>query len=454
MSPLYALDELAHQVGDAGAKVIVTTDVPQLYANARALLDRKLVDTLVVGAIADNLPAVKRRLYRLFKQREIAAVAASGAVLRLADIVARDRPLTPVAVMPDDIALIQYTGGTTGVPKGAMLSHQNLSANARQVTALDPHAGEPDRIVGVLPFFHVFANTCVLNRTVAIGGMIAMLPRFDAGATLKTIERVRATALPGVPTMYQALLDHPAIAKTDCSSLRVCISGGAPLPAVVKARFEAATGARVVEGYGLTESSGVIACNPYQGASRDGTIGQPVAGTRIRLLDREDATRDAVAGAPGELAFMGPQAMHGYWGHPEADADVFADGWVRTGDVATIDADGFIAIVDRIKDMISVGGFKVFPSQVEAVLYRHPAVREAIVIGIPDAYAGERPKAFVTLNAGEDAGGAAIMTWLNPQLGKHERVAAVEVRVTLPKTLVGKLSRKELVAEERARVAG
>lgn len=454
MSPLYALDELAHQVGDAGAKVIVTTDVPQLYANARALLDRKLVDTLVVGAIADNLPAVKRRLYRLFKQREIAAVAASGAVLRLADIVARDRPLTPVAVMPDDIALIQYTGGTTGVPKGAMLTHQNLSANARQVTALDPHAGEPDRIVGVLPFFHVFANTCVLNRTVAVGGMIAMLPRFDAGATLKTIERVRATALLGVPTMYQALLDHPAIAKTDCSSLRVCISGGAPLPGVVKARFEAATGARVVEGYGLTESSGVIACNPYQGARRDGTIGQPVAGTRIRLLDREDATRDAVAGAPGELAFMGPQAMRGYWGHPEADADVFADGWVRTGDVATIDGDGFIAIVDRIKDMISVGGFKVFPSQVEAVLYRHPAVREAIVIGVPDAYAGERPKAFVTLNAGEDASGAAIMTWLNPQLGKHERVAAVEVRVTLPKTLVGKLSRKELVADERARVVG
>jgi len=283
--------------------------------------------------------------------------------------------------------------------------------------------------------------------------MIAMLPRFDAAATLATITRIKATALPGVPTMYQALLDHPDTARTDFSSLRVCISGGAPLPAEVKARFEAATGAKVVEGYGLTESAGVVSCNPYEGLNKPGTIGQPIPGTNVTLLDRDDPTRAAPPGEPGELAFSGPQVMKGYWGRPDADAEVFTNGWLRTGDVAEIDTDGYIRIVDRLKDMIAVGGFKVFPSNVEAVLYTNPAVKEALVIGIPDTYSGERPKAFVTLNEGVATDGAALMDWLNPRLGKHERVAAVEVRESLPKTLVGKLSRKELVAEERAKAA-
>jgi long-chain acyl-CoA synthetase len=281
-----------------------------------------------------------------------------------------------------------------------------------------------------------------------------MLPRFDAKACLETITRVKATSLPGVPTMYQALLDHPDIGKTDFSHMRVCVSGGAPLPAEVKARFEAATGAKVVEGYGLTESSGVISTNPYAGENKSGTIGQPVPATHIRLLDREDSSRTAPAGEAGEIAFKGPQMMKGYWQRPEADLEVFVDGWLRTGDVGAIDADGYIRIVDRLKDMISVGGFKVFPSVVEAELYRHNAVKEALVIGIPDHYLGERPKAFVTLHAGEMATGEALRDWLNERIGKHERVVAVEVRKTLPKTLVGKLSRKELVAEEKAKAAG
>ena len=353
---------------------------------------------------------------------------------------------------PGEIALIQYTGGTTGVPKGAMLSHQNMTANARQVHTLDPHVGQADRIVGVLPFFHVFANTCVLNRTVLAGGMIAMLPRFDAKMTLGTIARIKATALPGVPTMYQALLDHPNMGSTSFKSLRVCISGGAPLAPVLKTKFERATGARVVEGYGLTESSGVVACNPYDGINKTGSIGQPVPGTMVRLVNREDPTKPAPDGEPGELVFSGPQTMQGYWGRPDADADTFVDGFLRSGDVATIDDDGYIRIVDRLKDMIAVGGFKVFPSQIEAVLYRHPSVKEALVIGVPDDYHGEVPKAFVTLNDGAD--GTGLKEWLNPQLGKHERVTDVEVRLNLPKTLVGKLSRKELVAEERAKLTG
>jgi long-chain acyl-CoA synthetase len=290
---------------------------------------------------------------------------------------------------------------------------------------------------------------------VAHGGQIVMLPRFDAKQTLAAITRTKATSLPGVPTMYQALLDCPDLAKTDFSSLRVCISGGAPLPLQLKQRFEATTGAKLVEGYGLTESSGVVSANPFNQAGKTGTIGQPIPATRVKLLDREDPSRDAKPGEPGEIAFAGPQTMRGYWNQPDADADVFADGYLRTGDVGTIDEDGYIRVVDRIKDMIAVGGFKVFPSQIEAVLYRHPAVREALVIGIPDDYRGECPKAFVTLKPDvtpmPDAD--ALKAWLNPLLGKHERVAQVEIRESLPKTLVGKLSRKELVEEERAKAA-
>ena len=354
-----------------------------------------------------------------------------------------------------DVALIQYTGGTTGVPKGAMLTHQNLSANARQVTAIDPQPGAPDRILGVLPLFHVFANTCVLNRTVLSGGCIVMLPRFDAGQVLAALDRTKATSLPGVPTMYQALLDHPQISTTDFSSMRVCISGGAPLAAELKARFEAATGATLVEGYGLSESAGVISANPYVGEGKAGTIGQPIPGTRLALVDKGDPDKPAPEGEPGEIVVAGPQIMKGYWQRPEADAEVFitdAAGtrWLRTGDVGMIDDDGFVRIVDRLKDMIAVSGFKVFPSQIEAVLHHHPAVKEVLVIGLPDPYRGEHPRAYVTLNHGETIEGATLAAWLNPQLGRHEQVDQVVVRATLPKTMIGKLSRKDLVAEVMA----
>ncbi|WP_293884371.1 long-chain fatty acid--CoA ligase [Sphingomonas sp.] len=455
MSPLYSREELTHQVRDSGVRLMVTTDVPQLYATASALLDSGVIERIVVGSLSGWLPLGKRILFRLFKRGQIARIPTGNPrIVRVSAMIDPTQSDAPViAVDPDDVALIQYTGGTTGVPKGAMLTHQNLTANARQVHAIDPHQEMPDRIVGALPFFHVFANTCVLNRTVLSGGMIAMVPRFDAGQVLATIARVKATALPGVPTMYQALLDHPKMGTTSFASLRVCISGGAPLAGALKQKFEAATGAHVVEGYGLTESAGVVSCNPYQGANKDGTIGQPVAGTLVRLVDREDPTRPAPPGEPGELVFEGPQVMKGYWGRPETNAETFVGRALRSGDVATIDAEGYIRIVDRLKDMIAVGGFKVFPSQIEAMLYRNPAVKEAIVIGIADDYHGEVPKAFVTLNEGASMDGAALKAWLNPQLGKHERVAAVDVRAELPKTLVGKLSRKELVAEERAKIA-
>lgn len=451
-SPLYTVAELEAQVEDSGTDTLFTLSAAALLPTALQVLDGSSLKRLVVGSVAGGLPAAKSVLYRLFRRSEVAPLPDDPRVIRFSALADNDGRPDPVAIdAQTDIALIQYTGGTTGTPKGAKLTHQNLTANARQVNAIDPDHDAEDRILGVLPFFHVFANTCVLNRTVLNGGTITMLPRFDAKQALEAITRTKTTALPGVPTMYQALLDHPALADTDFSSLRVCISGGAPMPAEMREKFIAATGASLVEGYGLTESSGVVATNPYDGPVRAGTIGQPIPATHIRLLDKEDPSKDAPDGEPGELAVKGPQVMQGYWNRPDADKDSFTDdGWLRTGDVAVVEEGGYIRIVDRLKDMIAVGGFKVYPSVIEAHLHTHPAIKEAIVLGVPDAYRGEAPKAFVTLEDGFDVSGEALAAWLNPQLGKHERVKEVEVRLNLPKTMIGKLDRKALRAEEGA----
>jgi long-chain acyl-CoA synthetase len=451
-SPLYTADELAHQVADSGTSILFTVSAAALLPTALKVLDNSSLKELVVGTVVEALPRAKGWAYKLFKRRDIAEVPVDSRVTHYADLAANDGAYAPQPCDPErDIAQLQYTGGTTGVPKGAMLSHQNITANARQINLLDPESranagtnAAPDRILGVLPFFHVFANATVLNRTVNNGGEIVMLPRFEARAALAAVNRTKVTSLPGVPTMYQALLDCPGIGDTDFSSLRACISGGAPLPAELKARFEQVSGAVVIEGYGLTESSGVVSCNPYEGLNKLGSIGQPIPGTDVKLLDKEDPTKPAAPGEPGELAFSGPQVMRGYWGRPDADTEVFVGGYLRTGDVATIDEDGFIFIVDRLKDMIAVGGFKVFPSQIEDILYRHEGVKEALVIGVPDAYHGEMPRAFVTLQDGTDVDGEALKAWLNPKLGKHERVQSVVVMDVLPKTMIGKLDRKAL----------
>ena len=448
-SPLYTAAELEHQVEDSGTKILFTLSAKALLPTALNVLDHSSLEKLVVGSVAEMLSPVKSLLFRWFKAAETAALPDDPRVLRYDRLIANPGTCVVADIDPvQDVALLQYTGGTTGTPKGAMCSHQNLTANARQINDIDPFVDEVDRLMGVLPFFHVFANSAVLNRTVERGGEIVMLPRFDAKQTLKAITRTKITAMPGVPTMYQALLDHPDIDKTDFSSLKVCVSGGAPLPLELKKKFEAKTGAKLVEGYGLTESCGVVSANPYEGLNKPGTIGQPVPGTCVKLVDKGDPTKPAPAGEPGELIFSGPQVMQGYWNLPDEDKQVFVDGFLRTGDVATIDEDGYIKIVDRLKDMIAVGGFKVFPSQVEEVLYKHEAVREALVIGVPDAYRGESPKAYVSLEQGSNVTGSDLKKWLNPQLGKHERVVDVMIRDSLPKTMIGKLDRKALREEE------
>ena len=450
-SPLYTVGELAQQVEDSGTRLLVTLDSPMLLPNAVKVLDASSLETLVVSRLATMLPRLKSIALRTLGRKQVARSPARPEVLSW-DGITRE----PTAGFPQtavtDLALLQYTGGTTGTPKGAMLTHANLSSNAIQVDMIDPFDRDgPDIVLGALPLFHVFANTCVLNRTVVRGGRMVMLPRFEAGQVLKTIMRTRPVAFPGVPTMFQALMDHDDFDRTDWSSLEICISGGAALPAPVREKFEARTGVRLVEGYGLTESSGVVSTNPYEGLRKPGTIGQPIPATQVLLLDKEDPGQLAPDGEPGELAVRGPQVMQGYWNRPEAAGAAFAEHngerWLRTGDVATLDDDGFLTIVDRIKDMIAVGGFKVFPSQVEAVLLENEAVKEALVIGHPDDYRGEHPVAYVTLNAADSASGEELKDWLNARVGKHERVDAVVVRADLPKTMIGKLDRKALRAE-------
>jgi len=459
-SPLYSVEELSWQVGDSGTRVLVTLDVPELYQTARKVLEGSALETLVVGRLADMLPWAKGLALKLLKRSQIADVAYGPRVRRWRDLQGewawtqwlegKACPLPEVTAA--DLALLQYTGGTTGRPKGAMLGHDQLSINAQQVAALNPF-GDPaaEVFMGALPFFHVFANTALLNHACVTGASIAMVPRFETAQVLATIRKYRCTGFPGVPTMFQAMLDHPDLARTDLSSLRICISGGAPMPGPVHERFEAVTGVRLVEGYGLTESAGVVSANPYQGTRKRGTIGQLVPGTQVILLDKEHPENLAPDGEPGELAVCGPQVMRGYWNRPETDAETFVtrDGqrYLRTGDVARIDADGFLEIVDRIKDMIAVGGFKVFPSVVEDVILNHPAVKEALVIGVPEAYRGEVPRAYVTLHETGAATAAQLRDWLNARIGKHERVDDVVIRDSLPRTIIGKLDRKALRAE-------
>nr|MBP7952437.1 AMP-binding protein [Sphingorhabdus sp.] len=305
-SPLYSVDELSHQVADSGTRLLFTVSASALLPTALKVLDQSSLTGLIVGSVAEALPRLKGAAYRLFKRADIAEIPKDSRVTHYRDMLANDGAYQPQPCDPlRDVAQLQYTGGTTGTPKGAMLSHQNITANARQVNAIDPEslANRPenpsaDRILGVLPFFHVFANATVLNRTVNNGGQIVMLPRFDAKQALAAIGRTKITAMPGVPTMYQALLDCPDIAKTDFTSLRACISGGAPLAAELKAKFEARSGAVVIEGYGLTESSGVVSSNPYQQEGKIGSIGQPIPGTIVKLVDKEDPTKPAPDGEP------------------------------------------------------------------------------------------------------------------------------------------------------------
>ena len=446
--PMWGAAQLARALAETTPKLVISIDAPALLDTVLAARRRAPFPTLVVGRLATMLPPLKGLLLRI--SGRAARIRGEGAVA-LSALLVTSAP-DPITIDPlNDVAVIQYSSGTTGAPRAVRLSHQNLTANARQLEQIDPWHGTHHTMIGVVPLATTFGNSAVLNRTVFDRGCIALLPRFLPREVLRTILRTRATSMPGIPTMFQALLDDPALGRADLSSLRACICGGAALSAPLKRRFETVSGATVVEGYGLTEAAGVVSVNPFDAPQRSGSAGKPLPGTRWTLLDRVDPTRPARAGEPGELAVAGPQVMLGYWNDAAAQAAAFSGEWLRTGDYATIDADGYLTIVDRLSDAIDSAGTAIFPSLIEAVLLTHDLVREAVVIGIPDAFRGESPKAFVTLSGEGFETGESLRNWLNGRLPANQRVLAVEVRTSLPRVAVGKLDRKALRLEEAER---
>lgn len=449
-APMWEPRQLARALAETTPRLIVALDVRRMLEVLAAAQRDAAVETMVVGSLTAQLPSRPGPLLlaklRTGRSRDARAVA-------LRDFLAAGEP-DPVEIDPlNDVAVIQYTSGATGHPRPIRLSHQNLTVNARQLEAVDPWHGKRDVMIGVLPLAGIFGNSAVLNRTVLDRGCIALLPRFEPRQVLRTIARTRATTMPGVPTMFQALLDDRALGRTSLVSLRACISGGAPLSAPLKARFEAASGATIVEGYGLAEAAGVVSVNPLDGPASTGTVGKPLPATRWRLLDPDDPTRGVPTGEIGELAVAGPQVMLGYGNEAAGDDSTFAGEWLRTGDFATLDADGRATIVDRRADIMHVAGHRVFPSRIEDILLTHDAVREAVVIGIPVAFRGEAPKAYVTLRGDTLDTGESLRNWLNGRLPPHQRVLAIEVRDSLPRVAVGKLDRRALRAEEAALAA-
>ena len=453
-NPLYTKRELEHQARDAGISLIATLDLQATYPKAAALLAAGVTQRIVVCPFDAMLPASKRTLFRMLKRRDRAQPPRDGAHIWLDDLAAPGPAPTPVAIDPArDVAVLQYTGGTSGVPKGAMLSHANLYANTVQglMWFKDTRPGK-ERMMAALPFFHVFAMTTVLLFSVMAGAEIIMLPRFELKSAVRAIARRKPTFMPGVPTMFNAIAGFKG--RADLTSIRFCISGGAPLPPEVKARFEARTGCVVVEGYGLTETSPCVICNPPGGLNKTGSIGIPMPGTEAELRDPKDPMRRIPQGERGELCLRGPQVMLGYWNRPGDTAAVTTpDGLLRTADIAVMDAQGYFSIVDRIKDLILAGGYNVYPRIVEDAVYQHPAVAECTVIGIPDAYRGETVKAFVVRKPGADLTAEALLLFLKDHISPIEMPKHVEFRDTLPRTLIGKLSKKELVEEERAKAA-
>jgi long-chain acyl-CoA synthetase len=451
-NPLHVEEELAAQAADAGVEVMVAVDVEPIFGRAMGLLRRGdgPVRRVVVCRFACALPLLKRVAFRAVKRAVLARVPRGDDRLVEFDALVAGPPIAePMPADPDAVAVLQYTGGTTGTPKGVMLTHANLAANLRQLQAyfVTCRPGV-ERMLAVLPCFHVFAMTVVMNAGLCWGAEIVLLPRYDLRLLLATLRRKRPTIVPGVPTLFKALLDGGAT-RADLASVALCISGGAPLPLEVKHAFEAASGCALVEGYGLTEASPVCFCNPVIGENRPGTIGLPLPGleAEIRPLDDLDG-RALPPGERGELCVRGPNVMKGYWNRPEETAKVFtADGFLRTGDVGVMDADGYVTLVDRIKDLILVSGYNVYPRAIEEALYRHPDVAAATVVGMPDDYRGESPAAFVQPRPGARLSEAVLREFLKDLLSPIEMPRLIELREELPRTPVGKLSKKELRAE-------
>lgn len=456
INPLYVEDEIAQQVENSGCEVLLALDA--FYPRLKSLVGRTCLKRVILTGVEDYLPLWKRIGYRIqsFRKGQRRVSPEEPSTFKLQDLLARvsDASFSSPA-RPDSLALLQYTGGTTGVPKGVELTQRNLFSNTLQCRQWMPSLQDGREVfLGVLPFFHVYGMSVCQNLAVMVGGALVLLPRFQIGEVLQTITREGISVFPGIPAMYQAINNSQQIGRYDLRSVRVCISGAGPLPAAVQERFEAVTGARLVEGYGLTEASPVTHVNPIPttpqmvAARRSGSIGVPLPDTEAKVMDMETGEREVPTGEIGELVVRGPQIMRGYWKHEQETRHVLRNGWLYTGDLVRMDADGFFYIADRKKDMIKSGGENVYPREIEEVLLRHPKVRDAVVVGIPLGLRGELIKAYVVLKEGEKATSAELLDHCRDHLAKFKVPKRVEFRTELPKTLVGKVLRRLLIEEE------
>ncbi|GMA55596.1 long-chain-fatty-acid--CoA ligase [Alicyclobacillus sacchari] len=448
-NPMYTERELKHQLQDCGAKALVTLD--ELWPKVQHIQRETDVEHVIVASVRDYLPPTAALAESTSQAWDIGGSAqAQQGVIAWNELLMQGTSDVPEIEIDatEDIALIQYTGGTTGVPKGAMLTHLNLVANTIQSALWSYQLRDgQERYLGALPFFHVFGMTVLMNQAMYKAGMLILVPRFQAKDVLRLIHEFKPTVFPGTPTMYIALMNHPDVAQYDLSSIEVCVSGAAPLPLEVQAQFERLTGGKLVEGYGLTEASPITHANNFWGERKNGSIGIPFPDTEARIVDENG--NDVPMGEIGELVVRGPQVMKGYWQKLAETASVLRDGWLFTGDIGKMDEDGFFYIVDRKKDVIIAGGYNIYPREIEEVLYEHPAVAEAAVVGVTDSYRGQTVKAFIQLKQGQQVTAAEMDAWCRANLAAYKVPRAYEFREFLPKSAVGKILRRELVEDSK-----
>ena len=453
-NPLYARDELEDQLKDSEPDILATLDIKDLFYKAEAMFQNTSLKYLITIPFADELPAVKGLIFRLVKWQNIAKIKPNAKIITWKNLLANDGNYHKPVIEKSNIAVLQYTGGTTGVPKAAMLTHKNLSANIEQGTLFFPQTIPGKEIVlCVLPLFHVFAMTVVMNFSIRNGAEMILLPRFDLKQMLKTIARKNPTFFPAVPTIYIAINRDSDVksGKYDLSSIKACLSGGDTLPVEVKNDFEKTTGCSLVEGYGLSETSPIAACNPSTGQSRVGSLGLPAPQTIIEITDTNERGKLMPQGKIGEICISGPQIMEGYWKNETATAKALEGGRFHTGDIGYIDKDGYVYLIDRMKEVIISSGYNIYPRYIEEAIYKHPAVEEVIVIGIEDSYSQQKAKAFIKLAENKHITSKVLLDFLSDKLSPIEIPKVIEFRDELPKTVVGKLSKKELIAEEKAK---
>lgn len=446
-SALYTAKEIAHQINDSGTEIMVTMSLEAIYPKVAENLNATCLKKIIVTSLSEALPPLKAMLFPYVKRKEIADFPEDERHILWQQLL-NHPPLAEAALVHpnEDIAVLQYTGGTTGTPKGVVLTHANVYINALQCRMwfADAELGR-ERIMGVLPLFHVFAMTTVMNFGILIGADLILHPRVELRSILKDIVSLKPTLMPGVATLFNAVNNYKDLKKYRLDSLKYCISGGGPLPIEVKTRFEELTGCVLVEGYGLSESSPVTHCNPLAGENKTGSIGLPLPGTVAEIIDREDGTTPLPVGEIGEICIRGPQVMQGYWQKLDETNDTLRDSRLHTGDLGRMDEDGYFYVVDRMKEMIISGGYNIYPRLVEEAIYRHPAVTECAVIGVPHEKWGETPRAFVVVKEGMALDKEMLKEFLDKELAAYAHPRLFDFRrEPLPKTMIGKVDKKVL----------